>query len=158
MTISTPARLLLAIVPVLAAAGLGSLATTPNIPTWYRGLEKPFFTPPDWVFGPVWTALYALMALAVFRVLGTPAGLPDRRAALTAFSVQLALNAAWSWAFFALRSPLAGLLVIVPLLGAILVTIRLFRPLDRIAAWCLVPYAVWVAYATALNLAIWWLN
>jgi len=157
MSFSTPARLVLAILPVVAASGLGSLVTTPNIPTWYRGLEKPFFTPPDGVFGPVWTVLYALMALAAFRVLGSPAG-EARRRALTAFYGQLALNAAWSWAFFGLRSPLAGLLVIVPLLGAILVTIRLFGPLDRAAAWCLVPYAAWVAYATALNLAIWRLN
>jgi tryptophan-rich sensory protein len=139
------------------AALLGSLATTPNIPTWYAGLAKPGFTPPNWVFGPVWTLLYAMMAFAAWRILALPES-RARRAALTAFFVQLALNATWSFAFFAARSPPAGLLVIVALLAAILWTIRLFWPLDRPAAWLLVPYAAWVAYATALNIAIWQLN
>lgn len=150
-------RLLIAVLPVAAAALLGSLATTPNIPTWYAGLAKPPLNPPDWVFAPVWTLLYAAMALALFRILSRP---PDaaRRSAVTAFFVQLALNAAWSWAFFGLNSPIAGLLVIVPLLLSIVATIRLFRPLDRVAAWLLVPYAAWVGFATYLNAAIWWLN
>jgi translocator protein len=151
-------RAALAIAPVLAAAFLGSLATTPNIPTWYAGLQKPGFTPPNGAFAPVWTLLYLMMAYAVWRVLSLPAGRPGRAAAITAFFVQLALNAAWSWAFFGAHSPLGGLVVILPLLAMILVTIRLFWPLDRVAAWLLVPYAAWVTYATALNLAIWRLN
>lgn len=151
-------RALIAILPVAAAGALGSLATAPNIPTWYAGLAKPGFTPPNAVFAPVWTLLYAMMAYAVWRILGGPAGEPGRRRALTAFFVQLALNAAWSWAFFGAHSPLAGLVVILALLAAIAATIRLFWPLDRIAAWLLVPYLAWVGYATALNLQIWRLN
>jgi benzodiazapine receptor len=152
------ARALIAVAPVAAAAFLGNLATLPNIPTWYAGLAKPGFTPPNGVFGPVWTVLYALMAYAVWRILSLPAGAPGRGAALAAFFVQLALNAAWSWAFFWLRSPAAGLLVILPLLATIVATIRLFWPLDRLAAALLAPYAAWVAFATALNAAIWRLN
>jgi tryptophan-rich sensory protein len=152
------ARALIAVAPVAAAAFLGNLATLPNIPTWYAGLAKPGFTPPNGVFGPVWTVLYALMAYAAWRILSRPKETPGRGAAVAAFFVQLALNAAWSWAFFWLRSPAAGLLVILPLLATIVATIRLFWPLDRLAAALLVPYAAWVAFATALNAAIWRLN
>jgi tryptophan-rich sensory protein len=151
-------RALLAILPVLAAAILGSVATTPNIPVWYEGLEKPGFTPPNWVFAPVWTVLYLMMAYAAWRVMSVPADFPGRSAALAVFFVQLALNAAWSWAFFGFHSPLAGLIVIVALLAMILATIRLFWHLDRVAAWLLVPYALWVTYALALNFAVWRLN
>jgi tryptophan-rich sensory protein len=151
-------RLLLAVLPVVAAGALGSIATTPQIPTWYAGLTKPGFTPPNWLFGPVWTALYAMMAYAAWRILSLPPGTPGRRGALAAFFAQLALNAAWSWAFFGAQSPAAGLVVIVALVAAIGLTIRLFWPLDRTAAWLLVPYAAWVAYATALNAEILRLN
>jgi len=151
-------RALVAVLPVVLAAVLGSAATMPAIPTWYAGLAKPGFTPPNWVFGPVWTVLYAAMAFAAWRILSLMEVGPPRRRALTAFFVQLALNAAWSWAFFGARSPVAGLVVILALIAAIAVTIRLFWPLDRLAAWLLVPYAGWVAYAMALNVAIWRLN
>ena len=104
-------RALAAALPVAAAAILGSVATLPNIPTWYASLAKPSFTPPNSVFSPVWTILYALMAYAAWRILSLPWGAPGRAGALMAFFVQLALNAAWSWAFFWMRSPLAGLLV-----------------------------------------------
>jgi translocator protein len=151
-------RLLVAALPVAAVSALGSLATVPNIPTWYAGLEKPGFTPPNWVFGPVWTVLYAMMALALWRILSLPRGLPGRSGAVAVFFAQLALNGLWSWAFFAARSPLAGLIVILALIVAIIATIRAFQPLDRGAAWLLAPYLAWVAYATALNGAIWRLN
>jgi tryptophan-rich sensory protein len=151
-------RAMAAVLPVALAALLATLATRPNIPTWYAGLEKPGFTPPNWVFGPVWTILYVLMAAAAWRILSLPRARPGRRAALTAFFVQLALNAAWSFAFFAAHSPGTGLAVIGALMAAILATIRLFWPLDRGAAWLLVPYAAWVAYAAALNASIWRLN
>src|SRR3954467_7137285 len=125
-------RLLAAGLPVLMAAALGSLATLPNIPTWYAGLAKPWFTSPNGVFSPVWTILYALMAYSVWRILTLPDRAPGRHGALAAFFVQLALNAAWSWAFFWLHSPLAGFLVMPPLLAVIVATIRLFWPLDRL--------------------------
>lgn len=151
-------RAVLAILPVVAAAALGSIATTPNIPVWYEGLQKPVFTPPNWLFAPVWTVLYLMMAAAIWRVMSVPADFPGRSAAIGAFFVQLALNAGWSWAFFGFHDPAAGLAVIVVLLVMILATIRLFWHLDRVAAWLLVPYAAWVTYALALNFEIWRLN
>ena len=155
---SPVSRLLAAGLPVLTAAALGSLATLPNIPTWYAGLAKPWFTPPNGVFSPVWMILYALMAYSLWRILTLPDGVPGRNGALTAFFVQLAFNAACSWAFFGLHSPLTGLVVIAVLLAMILVTIWQFWSLDRLAATLLVPYAVWGAFATVLNTAIWHLN
>jgi translocator protein len=151
-------KFLVAVLPVVAAGILGSVATTPNIPTWYANLAKPGFTPPNWLFGPVWTLLYVMMAYAVWRILSLPAGQTGRRAALATFFVQLALNALWSWAFFAAHSPAAGLVVIVALVVAIVVTIRRFWALDGIAGILLAPYLCWVAYATALNAAVWSLN
>ncbi len=154
---SLPLRLALAVAPVMAAALLGGLVTRANIPTWYAAIERPSFTPPNGVFGPVWTVLFAMIALSAYRILSRPPS-PARRGALAVFAAQLALNTAWSFAFFGLRSPLAGLLVIVPLWASIALTIARFAPLDRTAAWLLVPYLAWVSYATALNIAIWWLN
>lgn len=151
-------RLALAAVPVAVVAALGSAATLPNIPGWYAGLAKPPFTPPNAAFGPAWTILYALMACAIWRVLGRPRSTPGRTVAVAAFAVQLALNLAWSWAFFALRNPLAGAIDIVLLVAAIVLTIALFRRLDRWAAWCLVPYLAWVSYAAYLNAGIVYLN
>ncbi len=156
--LSRPARLALAVLPVIAASGLGGLVTRAAVPVWYAGLARPAFNPPNWVFGPVWTVLFAMIALSAYRILSLAPGTPGRREALWAYALQLALNTAWSFAFFGLQSTLAGLVVIVPLLAAILLTIRLFWPLDRVAAWLLVPYAAWVSYATVLNAALWWLN
>ncbi|TGD97376.1 TspO/MBR family protein [Methylobacterium nonmethylotrophicum] len=155
-------RLLAATLPVAAVAVVGSLSTTSNIPTWYAGLAKPVFTPPNWLFPVAWTILYTLIAWSGWRMLGTaPAtgGLRRTRAlALGAFFVQLALNGAWTPVFFGAHDLAGGLVVVVALLAMILWTIRLFLPLDRAAALVLVPYAAWVSYATALNAAIWWMN
>ncbi len=122
------------------------------------GWSNPDFNPPNWVFPTAWTALYLLMAVAVWRVLRFSRKTPARRLGLNLFFAQLTLNAAWSWMFFAAHSPALGLLNIVPQLALILATIVVFLRLDRVAAWCLVPLAVWVAFATILNLAIWQLN
>ena len=156
---NTPvSRFLLATLPVAAVAGLGSWATLPNIPTWYDRLAKPPLVPPNWVFGPVWTLLYAMMAYAVWRVLSAAPALPGRGRAVAMFFVQLGLNAIWPWAFFAGRSPAAGALNIVALDLAVLATIALFWRVDRIAALCLAPYLAWVMFATYLNLGVWRLN
>lgn len=152
------AALTIAILPVVAASLLGSAATVPQIAGWYAGLAKPLFNPPNWIFAPVWTALFALMALAAFRILRIPVGVPGRRRALLVYHLQLLLNIGWSFAFFGANSPLAGLMVILPLLVLILATISAFKPLDRLAANLLWPYLAWVSFATLLNAAIWWLN
>jgi tryptophan-rich sensory protein len=141
---------------VLGAAG--GLITAPQIQTWYTTLEKPGFTPPNWVFGPVWTLLYALQGVAAWLI--WRAGLDRRivRLALGLFATQFVLNIAWSPAFFGLESPILGLVVIVPLWFAIVATMAAFSRVDRRAAALLVPYLAWVTFATALNYAIWTLN
>ena len=147
----------LPLVAVVAASALGQVATFPNLAPWFAGLIKPGFNPPNWLFGPVWTTLYALMAFAAWRILRLLPS-PARRNALFLFWTQLALNAAWSWLFFAAHSPLLGLVDIVPQLLLIIATMAAFGRLDRLAGWCLVPLAAWMAYASTLNAAIWWLN
>jgi translocator protein len=151
-------RFLAAVAPVVLVAVSASLITQPNIPTWYAGLQKPGFTPPNWAFPVAWTLLYALMAYALWRILALPKDRPGRSAAITAFFVQLALNGLWSFAFFGGHSPLAGLVVIAALIVAILATMVTFGRLDRTAALLLAPYLAWVAYATVLNGTIWHLN
>ncbi|MGA8292047.1 MAG: TspO/MBR family protein [Rhodoplanes sp.] len=152
------ARLALISVSAVAAASvIGQIATYPNLAPWYANLAKPSFNPPNWVFGPVWTTLYLLMAFSVWRILRLPAG-SMRRTALTLFFVQLVLNAAWSWMFFAANSPLLGMVNIVPQTALVIATVVAFYRLDRLAAFCLVPLTAWVAFATVLNFSIWILN
>jgi tryptophan-rich sensory protein len=151
-------RAIIAIVPVVAASLLGQWATYANLSPWYAGLAKPSFNPPNWIFAPVWTTLYLLMAYSVWRILKVADKSTRRNFALLLFFVQLALNALWSWLFFGLHNPLAGLLNIVPQLLLILATIDRFRRLDRWAALCLAPLAAWVAFASLLNFEIWRLN
>lgn len=146
----------IAVLPVIAASLAGQLATFPNLP-WLAGLVKPSFNPPNSVFVPVWTTLYVLMAVAVWRIIRLPPT-QERRTALIVFFVQLALNAAWSWMFFAAQSPLLGAVNVVPQLLCVIGAAALFWRLDRIAGACLVPLAAWVSFATLLNIAIWRLN
>ena len=148
-----------AIAIVAATSILGQIATYPNLSPWYAGLTKPSFNPPNWVFAPVWTTLYALMAFALWRILRL-SGPSDirRRRAIGLFSLSLTLNAAWSWMFFWAHSPLLGLFNIAPQFVVLITTIVGFARLDRLAAICLLPLAGWVAFATVLNGAIWWLN
>ncbi len=151
-------RLGLSVLLVAAAGAIGSAATIPAIPTWYAGLDKPFFTPPNGVFGPVWTVLYLMMAVAFWRIWRLPAAAPGRGRAIGLFLVQLALNAFWSVAFFGLRAPPLGLGVIAALLVALVATILAFRRLDGLAAALLVPYLAWGLFAAALNTGIVLLN
>ena len=158
-TISTWSRdLRLAVVAIIAvatASAIGQLASYSNLAPWYAGLTKPSFNPPNWVFAPVWTTLYVMMAIAVWRILRSPDASAARRLALTLFLIQLVLNAAWSWMFFGANNPLLGVINIIPQFLVILATVVEFYRLDRMAAWCLVPLAVWVAFAGVLNVAIW---
>ena len=142
------------ILACLAIGGLGGWVTSGSVATWFPTLNKPPFNPPAWVFGPVWTTLYVMMGVAAWRV-WRKAGWGT---ALNLFAAQLALNCAWSFLFFGLQSPGLALLDIVPLLALILLTIRAFWPIDRIAGGLLMPYAAWVSFATLLNASIWWLN
>lgn len=135
----------------LAAASSGALFP-PG--AWYAGLAKPAWTPPDWLFPPVWTLLYVAMALAAW-VVWRRAGFG---AAILAYLIQLVLNALWSWLFFGLHQPLYGLIDIVALWLAIAVTLVLFLPASRLAALLMAPYLLWVSFAGVLNFAIWQLN
>ena len=139
------------------AAAVGGLASA-NAGDFYSPLVQPSWAPPGWLFGPVWTALFAMMAYAVFRIWRMEEGTQGRTEAISLFYIQLLLNAGWSIAFFGLESPLLGMVVIIPLLGMILVTIQRFSPLDSTAGLLLVPYAAWVSFAALLNASIWWLN
>ena len=121
---------------------------------YYASLVKPSWSPPAWVFGPVWTALYLMMAVAAWLV-WRQGGWRAHRAPLSLYLLQLALNALWTPVFFGLRSPGLALVVIVSLGAAIVLTGRAFRPVSRVASWLLVPYLVWGVFAAALNFSIW---
>ncbi len=151
-------RLVSAIAVCQLAGIIGSVFTVSSIPTWYAGLEKPFFAPPNWLFAPVWLSLYTLMGVSLYLVWSR--GVDDRsvRAALSVFGIQLVLNALWSVLFFGLRSPLLGLIEIAALWIAIVATIVLFYRVSRAAGLLLVPYIAWVTIAAVLNGLIWSLN
>jgi tryptophan-rich sensory protein len=149
--------LVVCVVAVAVAAGLGSVFTSASSGEWYARLQKPAWTPPAWLFGPVWTCLYLMMALAVWLV-WRQAGLSTARLPLALFAVQLVLNAAWSPLFFGLKMPGLAFAEIVALLILILATLAAFWVKSRPAGLLMLPYLVWVAYASALNFAIWRLN
>ena len=140
-----------------AAAGLGGLVTTPRIPTWYADLAKPAWTPPDRVFGPVWTALYLTMAFSAWLV-WRQAGFAGARLPLALFAIQLVLNSLWSVLFFGLQSPGAAAVEIILLWAAILATLLAFWKRSNLAGALLVPYLAWVSFAALLNVAIWRMN
>jgi benzodiazapine receptor len=140
-----------------AAQGLGAWFTSRSVLTWYPALVKPAWTPPDWVFGPVWSALYVLMGVAAWLVWRERTR-HSAGPALALYAGQLVVNVAWSWLFFGLRSPGAALMGIGVLWIAILATVAAFWRPRRLAAWLLMPYLVWVTYAAALNWALWRLN
>jgi benzodiazapine receptor len=151
-------KLLVSLFVPLAAGGIGSIFTMPNIATWYKGLTKPALTPPDWVFGPVWTTLFILMGIALFLVWRRDGAISGVRMAIVVFGVQLALNIIWSVIFFGGRAPLFGLLVILLLWLAIAATIWQFSKVSKTASLLLVPYICWVSFATYLNAGVWRLN
>lgn len=156
-----PGRGLLALLVLLALAGLvaaiGGLVTAEAIPSWYASLAKPAFNPPNGLFGPVWTLLYAMMSLAAWRVWMRRA-FPGARTALAVYGAQLALNLGWSLIFFGLHAIGAALIEIVALFAAIVGTGVLFWRVDRAAGALFVPYGLWVMFASVLNFAVWRLN
>jgi benzodiazapine receptor len=154
---SGPKLLICILVPQLVGITAG-LATASSVRGWYGELIKPPFNPPDWLFAPVWTALYLAMGIAAYLVWRRGADVPGATAALVAFVIQLALNWVWSFLFFGLRSPLLGLIEIVLLWGAIVVTMVLFFRRSTWAGALLVPYLLWVSFAMVLNFELWRLN
>jgi benzodiazapine receptor len=150
---------LAACIAVSELAGIiGSVFTTPSIPGWYAALARPAFNPPNRVFGPVWTTLFALMGVALFLVWQKKEDRQAKKYAVIAFFVQLGLNTLWSILFFGLQSPAWAFVDIVALWFGIVVTMLLFYRISKSAAWLLLPYLLWVSFAGVLNAAIWMLN
>ncbi|MCA9174760.1 MAG: tryptophan-rich sensory protein [Planctomycetales bacterium] len=145
------------IVLCVGAGGLGAIVTTPEIDGWYKTIEKPSWNPPDYVFGPVWTTLYVMMATAAWWI-WRPAGLRAARKPLVLFAVQLGLNVAWSWIFFGMHQLGLAFGEILVLWLAILATTVAFYRRSRIAGWLMAPYLAWVSFASVLNFTIWQLN
>ncbi|WP_437396559.1 TspO/MBR family protein [Flagellimonas lutimaris] len=142
----------------LAIGFLSSIATQSSVNDWYITLNKPSFTPPNYLFAPVWTALYIMMGVAAGIVWSKGYHHIWVKTALYHFVIQLLLNALWSIVFFGLKNPLAGMVVILALLTMIILTIKWFKVISKPAALLLVPYVLWVAFASALNYKIWELN
>lgn len=151
-------RLIIAIGLSLSAGAIGSIFTMPAIPGWYAVLQKPDLSPPDWLFGPVWTMLYILMGVAAFIIWKRGLDKKEVKIALVIFGIQLALNVLWSVMFFGLQDPGLALIEIIVLWLAILFTIIVFYRISRVAAFLLLPYILWVSFASYLNYAIWMLN
>jgi translocator protein len=156
MRINNFAKLLIAIGVSELAGIFGSVFTVSAIPTWYATLAKPALNPPSWVFGPVWATLYLLIGISLWLVWKSSS--KEKSKAIWLFAFQLALNAIWSPIFFGAQSIGSALAVIVLLWAAIVLTILIFKKISRIAAWLLVPYLLWVSFASYLNYAIWSLN
>jgi translocator protein len=140
-----------------AVAGVGASATTPNIHQWYASLSKPVWTPPNWLFGPVWSILYLSMALAAWLVCRKDSS-NSLIKPMAAFAVQLVLNAAWSWIFFGLHNPGLAFIEILFLWAAIVIVIVIFWGRLALAGILLLPYLAWVSFAGVLNYAIWRMN
>ncbi|MBS1850217.1 MAG: tryptophan-rich sensory protein [Acidobacteria bacterium] len=140
-----------------SAAGLGAVFTASSVKTWYQLLRKPSLTPPDWVFGPVWTVLYFLMALSAWLVWRN-AGWSAARAAFLLFFLQIICNVIWSGLFFGMRRPGLAYLDVLVLLSTIIATAMVFRVFSSTAFCLMLIYAAWVGFASFLNFEVWRLN
>ncbi len=152
------AKILICIVAINGLGAAGAYFTMDSLKDWYAALAKPPGVPPNWIFGPVWTVLYALMGVSLALVWHRAAAGPEKKRALICFAVQLILNLAWTPIFFGAHQLGTALAVIVALWIGILLTLLKFRPLVRTAALLLVPYLLWVSYATYLNAGYFFLN
>lgn len=151
--------LILSFVLPFIAGGLGSIATASTIPTtWYAQLQKPWFSPPNWLFAPVWTTLYLCMGISLYLVWSKQLESRKKSFAVNVFLIHLVVNLQWSLIFFGVKSPGLALITISILWGMILLIIKLFSEISKPAAYLLIPYACWVSFAAVLNFAIWWLN
>jgi len=150
-------KLFLSLLLPFLAGFVGSIFTFSSIPTWYSTLKKPSFSPPNFVFGPVWTFLYFLMGISFYLILKTKGG-KEKNEAVRIFIIQLILNSFWSIGFFGLKNPLLGAFIIIALwLTLILMIIKFYR-LNKIAGLINLPYIFWVSFATILNLSVYALN
>jgi tryptophan-rich sensory protein len=145
------------LVVCFAAAGIGGAVTTPKIATWYATLAKPSWNPPNWIFGPVWSALYFCMAVAAWSVWRQD-GFSGAKVPMTLFGVQLVLNVLWSYIFFGLENPGLAFVEVLALWAAIAATMIGFWQRSSIAGILFVPYLAWVSFASVLNFTIWRLN
>ncbi|MDO9375386.1 MAG: TspO/MBR family protein [Ferruginibacter sp.] len=145
------------LIPLLTGAVAGFF-TNSGVESWYAVAKKPSFNPPNWIFAPVWTLLYILMGIALWLVWKKEEPVPGKKQALWWFGIQMLLNFCWSFIFFYAHQPGWALVEIITLWVAILCTIIAFRKLSTAAAWLLVPYLLWVSFATVLNYSIWKLN
>lgn len=156
-TIRLIALFIICLLVPLAIGGISGYATASGVHDWYLTLHKPSFNPPNYLFGPVWTALYLLMGISLFIVWKSPAGL-ERRRGVIIFAIQITLNFLWSFLFFKFNLVSVALLDIVLIWVSILLMIILFSRISKVAAWLQIPYLLWVSFATILNGAIWMLN
>jgi tryptophan-rich sensory protein len=158
MKILSIVKLIVAILICQLAGFIGSIFTTPSIPTWYAGLQKPTFSPPNWLFFPVWTILFILMGISLYLVWNKLAKNKEAKKSLVVFGVQLTLNILWSILFFGLKSPLYAFVEIIALWLAIAFTVFKFYRISKNAGLLLIPYILWVTFAAFLNFNIWILN
>lgn len=149
--------LIFAIALPITLGGIAGLVTSAAIPEWYGSLNQPSFNPPNWLFGPVWTALYILMGYSSYLIWQSPAS-ANRTLALRIYATQLLLNFAWSFIFFYFQWIGLALVEIILLWGMIVWMIIEFRKVTPFAAYLNVTYLLWVSFATVLNAAYWWLN
>lgn len=150
-------KMLVTVLGIVLLGSLAGVANSGNISTWYAGLEKPPFNPPDWLFAPVWTLLYSLMGASLYLVMNTLTSLL-RTKALALFTAQLILNLSWSFIFFHFRQPGLAFLEILVLLGITFWMIVIFRRVRPLAAWLQIPYLFWLTFAALLNGSIFYLN
>lgn len=158
MKLNNPLKLIIALGLPLFIGWIGSLFVTPALPIWYNGLAKPALNPPSWIFMPVWTLLFVLMGIAVFLVWRKEVNKKSVKMALAIFIFQLFLNVFWSLLFFGMHNPMVAFTEIISLWFAIMALILAFYQVSKAAAYLLIPYALWVSFATYLNYAIWQLS
>jgi translocator protein len=151
-------KLIVSIILCQLAGFVGSIFTRESVGTWYKILNKPSFNPPNWLFGPVWITLYVLMGISAYFIWRKGLNIKEVRYSLCIFLVQLILNSLWSFVFFGSRSIGGGLIVIIILWIFILVTTLSFYNIYSVSAYLLIPYLLWVTYASILNFSIWQLN
>jgi translocator protein len=147
-------KLIISILICLAVGFFSGFFTATSIDSWYSKISKPSFNPPNWLFGPVWTILYILMGISLYLVWNSNGS----KTAIMFFAIQLLLNFLWSFIFFKLQNPFIAFIEIIILLAIIIITAIKFYPISTTAAYLMIPYILWVSFATILNFSIYWLN